>query len=76
MLAVSPENKRRRKLSLERKAKDRSERRNPEARELRSPKFHQRIVDTTEKGGSRNLLRSLVYYEEDIINDTENSYLQ
>jgi len=64
MLAVSPENKRRRQQSLERKASEKNRRPNPYARELRSPRFNQKTVNTNQKGGSNNLLRHIIYEED------------
>lgn len=54
---LDPKEKRRR--SLLRKRLDKLQRINPVAKELRTPKFRKRVIETKEKGGSKNLLQNL-----------------
>ena len=69
MLATSPINKQQRRKSLERKKEEKEHRRNPVARELRSARFHQKNHNSNEKGGGRNLIRELIYIEEEYDNE-------
>lgn len=65
MLANSPFSKDQRRKSLERKQLDKQNKRNPMARDLRTPKYNPRVVDTQERGGAKSLIRTLVYSNAD-----------
>ena len=61
----SPDYKEKIRIKRQKMKQDKLKRKNPLAKELAEDKYRQRIVETKEKGGSKNLLKDIYNLEGD-----------